>query len=172
VKRHGLRRLSKEREVTNVDDIYHILLHHWVRDDSIFPDEQQRNQVATGILMAPYFRCRPVSMFDTRLQFQDEEEEESPSVEDTPSDLSSEDDGGLRSADSNEDDDDFSMYLDSESDNDTDDGADAGDDETRTLLWRHIEFYVARNEANGQPNVLFAKVHILHTKGEDHNPRV
>ena len=111
-------------------------------------------------------------MFDTRLQFQDEEEEESPSVEDTPSGLSSEDDGGLRSADSNEADDDFSMYSDSESDNDTDDGADAGDDETRTLLWRHIEFYVARNEVNGQPNVQFAKVLILHTKGEDHNPRV
>ena len=64
------------------------------------------------------------------------------------------------------------MYSDSQSDNDTDDGADAGDDETRTLLWRYIEFYIARNEANGQPDVLFEKVHILHTKGEDHNRRV
>lgn len=90
MKRHELRRLPKERGVTNVDNIYHILLHHWVRDDSIFPDEQQRNQVAAGILIASYFGCRPVSMFDTRLQFQDEGEEESPSVEDAPSGLSSE----------------------------------------------------------------------------------
>ncbi len=73
VDEYKLRRLSKRKAVMNVNDLYYVLFYHWVHDDSIFPDEQQRNQVPTGLLMAAYFNCRPISMFDTRLKLEDDE---------------------------------------------------------------------------------------------------
>ena len=69
--KYKLCRLLKKKAVRSVDDLYHELFYHWVHDDSTFADEQQRNQVPTGLLMAVYFGCRPVSMFDTRLRFKD-----------------------------------------------------------------------------------------------------
>jgi hypothetical protein len=49
----------------------------------------------------------------------------------------------------------------------TDDGYLAGDDQTGTILWRHVEFCIVRNPEPGRPNVLVAIVTIVHTKGED-----
>ena len=37
-------------------------------DDRVYGDERQRVQVATGLLMAAYFGCRPCSLFDTRVR--------------------------------------------------------------------------------------------------------
>ncbi|KMP02012.1 hypothetical protein CIRG_02151 [Coccidioides immitis RMSCC 2394] len=54
----------------------------------------------------------------------------------------------------------------------TDDEYDAGEEETATLLWRHIEFHIIRSPEEGRPNILLAKVTLLHTKGEDNKPRV
>ncbi|EGC45023.1 conserved hypothetical protein [Histoplasma capsulatum var. duboisii H88] len=54
----------------------------------------------------------------------------------------------------------------------TDDEYDAGKEETATLLWRHIEFHIIRSPEEGRPNILLAKVTLLHTKGEDNKPRV
>lgn len=66
---------------------------------------------------------------------------------------------------------DGSTYCDSDSDSGTDDGVDAGLDETGSLLWRHITFIIAADRISGEPNILFAKVTITHTKGEDNRPR-
>lgn len=74
--KYGLRRVPKKRGVSSVDDLYYILFFLWVFDDSTFPDEQQQNQVSAGILMASYLGVRPISIFDTRLKFEEEEEEE------------------------------------------------------------------------------------------------
>lgn len=60
---------------------------------------------------------------------------------------------------------------DTDSDSGTDDEVDAGRDNTGTLLWRHITFLIAPHQVLGEPNVLFAKVTIVHTKGEDNCPR-
>ncbi len=73
-------------------------------------------------------------------------------------------------ADSDDDDNDSTDY-DSESDEDTDDGFNAGLEETRSLLWRHITFIIVPNPTSGEPNILFAKVTLIHTKGEDNRPR-
>lgn len=54
----------------------------------------------------------------------------------------------------------------------TDDGYLAGDDETGTILWRHVEFCIVRNPESGRPNVLVAIVTMVHTKGEDRKPRM
>jgi len=50
---------TKEKPVLNVDDIYLILHHHWVHDQSIFPDERQRIQLAEMILIQTYTATRP-----------------------------------------------------------------------------------------------------------------
>lgn len=57
-------------------------------------------------------------------------------------------------------------------DNVTDDEYDAGPEETGALVWRHIEFHIIRSPLAGRPNILLAKVTLLHTKGEDKKPRV
>ncbi|EER36672.1 conserved hypothetical protein [Histoplasma capsulatum H143] len=54
----------------------------------------------------------------------------------------------------------------------TDDGHDAGPEEQRVVLWRHVNFHIVRGSKPGQPNILLAKLSILHTKGEDGKPRV
>lgn len=54
----------------------------------------------------------------------------------------------------------------------TDDGYLAGDEETRTILWRHVEFYVVRNPVPGSRHILAAIVTLLHTKGESRKPRL
>jgi hypothetical protein len=54
----------------------------------------------------------------------------------------------------------------------TDDEYDTGAEETRTFLWRHAAFYVIRSPVERRPNVLVAKLTLLHTKGEDRKPRV
>jgi hypothetical protein len=64
------------------------------------------------------------------------------------------------------------ISMESDASSVTDDGYLAGDEETRSLLWRHIAFYVIRSPVSGRPNILFAIVSLLHTKGEDRKPRM
>lgn len=59
---------------------------------------------------------------------------------------------------------DRSTYWESDSDSGTDDGVDAGLDETGSLLWRHITLIIAPNCVFEEPNILFAKVTITHMK--------
>ncbi|KAK2853273.1 hypothetical protein FQN49_005240, partial [Arthroderma sp. PD_2] len=54
----------------------------------------------------------------------------------------------------------------------TDDEYDAGPEVTAAMVWRHITFHIIRNPTPGQPNILLAKITLLHTKGGDKNPRV
>jgi hypothetical protein len=67
---------------------------------------------------------------------------------------------------------DSDLGLESDASSVTDDGYLAGKEETRTILWRHIAFYIIRSPVPGQPNILFAIVTLLHTKGEDRKPRM
>ena len=187
---YKLRRLPKKRGVSSVDDLYHVLFYHWVHDVAVFRDEQQRNYVSTGILMASYFGCRPVSMFDTRLRFEDENNARKPTdhagtanrpknggedlaAPDADKKMDWKDDRAmLVNSDCDLDTDgNASTYCDSDSDSGTDDGVDAGMDQSGCLLWRHITFIIAPNRIPGAPNILFAKVTITHTKGEDNCPR-
>jgi hypothetical protein len=67
---------------------------------------------------------------------------------------------------------DSDFSLESDASSVTDDGYLAGSEETRTILWRHIAFYIVRSPVPGQPNIPFAVVSLLHTKGEDRKPRM
>ncbi|OAT05240.1 hypothetical protein BDBG_16449 [Blastomyces gilchristii SLH14081] len=54
----------------------------------------------------------------------------------------------------------------------TDNEYDAGPEETGALVWQYIEFHIIQSPLAGRPNILLAKVTLLHTKGEDKKPRV
>ncbi|KAL2801601.1 hypothetical protein BJX63DRAFT_438656 [Aspergillus granulosus] len=90
-----------------------------------------------------------------------EMEELTPEMDDDELDLDHENGDGSRSDD----------YI-SDDSTVTDDGYLAGNEETGTLLWRHIEFYIIRNPVRGRRNLLTAIVTLLHTKGEDRKPRI
>lgn len=66
---------------------------------------------------------------------------------------------------------DFGTSEEDDTDDGTDDDASAGQDKTGSLLWRHIEFFIARNRRPEDHKLLFAKVTIVHTKGEGNRPR-
>jgi len=179
--------LLKKRGVSSVDDLYHVLFYHWVHDNAVFWDKQQQNYVVAGILMASYFGCRPVSMFNTQLRFEEENDARKPANhaaaasrpknggedQDPDKDMDWKDDRATLvklDCDLNTNDN-ASTYYDCDSDSGTDDGVDAGLDETGCLLWSHIIFIIAFNRISEAPNILFAKVTLTHTKGEDNRPR-
>lgn len=67
---YQLRRLPQKRGVCSIDDLCYILFFHWAFNKNVYIDEHQRTYVSAGLLMASYFGCRPVSMFDTRINSQ------------------------------------------------------------------------------------------------------
>ena len=61
----------RRNPVISLDDLYLLLYTHWALDDATYTDERQRVQVARGILAVVFFGCRPCSLFDTRVKFDD-----------------------------------------------------------------------------------------------------
>lgn len=184
-------------------------------DNATYTDERQRVQVATGILVAVFFGCRPCSLFDTRVKFDESNDSDEPldtkavARAETSRKGSGEvkiargrhrkcydDDTVLRIDSGCEVDDDSSTTNDENSncdsgsdidsgsnsdissidapdeDLDTDDDYDAGPEKTRTFLYRHFTIIIVANETPGKPNLVFMKATLLHTKGEDNNPRM
>ena len=64
--------MPKKKPVIGLDDLYLLLYTHWVLDDRTYDDEHQRVQVATGLLAAVFFGCRPCSLFDTRVKLDED----------------------------------------------------------------------------------------------------
>lgn len=137
--------------------MYYIIFYHWVYDDHVYRDEQQRQYVTTNILMTSYFNCRPVFIFDIRIKFEKnditdklvdyltvavvkEDCRDDSTDEDTSDDIEwNENQPTLVNFNSDlNDDDDISAYSNEDDDrnidSDTNDEVDAGHDDTETLL--------------------------------------
>jgi integrase len=59
--------LGRERAakpVLGADDLILLLTHHWARDTSIFPTEDQRLVLAAIMLLLIYTGCRPAELVD------------------------------------------------------------------------------------------------------------
>ena len=78
IDQYGLRILPRKKPVISLDDLYLLLYTHWALDDASYTDEGQRVQVATGILAAVFFDCRPCSLFDTRVKFDNANDSDEP----------------------------------------------------------------------------------------------
>lgn len=187
--------MPKKKPVIDLDDLYHLLYTHWVLDDRTYNDERQRVQVATGLLAAVFFGCRPCSLFDTRVKLEKELGELADDGQSNMryelnnidmdagrdckfnSDSSTAYDGDSNSNPStaceNDSDSDSSLvYPTNNNDGDTDDDCGAGPEKTRAFLYRHFTIIIVPNETPGKPNMVFMKVTLRHTKGEDNNPRM
>ncbi len=170
-------------------------------DDSTFKDERQRVQVATGLLTAAYFGCRPCSLFDTRVKLDEPDGSDLPTDDtavasaqggrkavkaikiDEGNHIKNRCDGDtVMSIDAacnidcnsnttwDSDSDSGSLYN-CDDDYDTGDDFDAGPEETRSFLYHHFTISIVANPTLGKPNLVFMKATLLHTKGEDNNPR-
>ena len=144
-----------------LDDLYLLLYTHWVLD------ERQRVQVATGLLAAVFFGCRPCSLFDTRVKLDQhlgdldddldsnagkdlrgtrvasttmavDSERKFNSDSSTAYDVNN-DSNSSTAYENNSDSDSCSAYeADDEDDGDTDDDCSAGPEEARAFLYRHF----------------------------------
>ncbi|KFA52687.1 hypothetical protein S40293_10323 [Stachybotrys chartarum IBT 40293] len=63
-KEFDLDMMPKEKPVLNVDDLILGLTHHWSRDRSIFPTEEDRLDLATIMLFQSYTAGRPAEFVD------------------------------------------------------------------------------------------------------------
>ena len=73
---------------------------------------------------------------------------------------------------SDNDSDSSSVYDPDEEYCDTDDDCGAGPKKTRAFLYRHFTIIIVPSETPGKANMVFMKATLLHTKGEDNNPRM
>ena len=128
--------------------------------------------------MSTFFGCRLASIFDTRVKLDvwnpnldpDRMSEGGYNSSTINSNNSSEQNHDEDEFDEQDEDDDScdDIELDDEI---LDDDCLAGDDETRTFLYRHITLYVIPG-VTGLHNMVFMKITQPNTKGQDNNPRV
>jgi hypothetical protein len=59
----GLRRLPKKKSVGKKEDIYRLLLVHWMFCTRVYRDERQRHIVVAGILLSFITSCRLVLQY-------------------------------------------------------------------------------------------------------------
>ncbi|KAI2868376.1 hypothetical protein CBS11852_11360 [Aspergillus niger] len=198
--RMGLRKHSLPKPTGQSEDLLQYLVSHLVDCDSVFADEKQRLYALPALNLSCISACRAVSFFDTRhrVQFQADgtlvpptntsakvrTPLPLPSIKEALCDpgtkISMESDdyaeGGSISETSSYTDSEVDTASDSDHQSDcssvTDDGYLNGNEETGTILWRHVEFYIIRNPVPGRRHILAAIVSILHTKGEGRKPRL
>lgn len=171
-KAHSLRVHPLPKPVLDKDAVYCLLYILWVLDESIYPDERQRVQASAAMLMSTFFGCRLASIFDTRVKLDpldpNNDDDTQGSYLAIPAKATTASSSGA-SPSSDEDDDDIDD-IDSEG-SVTDDDCLAGEDQTRTFLYRHITIFIA-NDVVGGPNTVFMKITQPNTRGQDNNPRV
>ncbi|KAL2859811.1 uncharacterized protein BJX67DRAFT_386620 [Aspergillus lucknowensis] len=198
-KEMGLRKLPLSKPTADSIDLLEFQVTHLVHCDSVFADEKQRLYPLVGLNLSSISACRAVSLFDTRHavnprpdgtfeppgeEIAAEEKEHDLNSADSLSDGFSSDSGydtgisGGQELTSEMDDDGFDLDYEtsdgytSDGSTVTDDGYLAGNEETGTILWRHVEFYIIRNPVRGRRNLLTAIVTLLHTKGGGRKPRI
>ncbi|ODM20278.1 hypothetical protein SI65_03331 [Aspergillus cristatus] len=179
-KQMGLHRHPLPKLMAALDDLLHFLVTHMVHCDSVFTDEKQHpvNFQADG---------RPLQHSEVERR---NDSIESQNLADNPGNQEAAGDSGYKTGiesylseleEADLDDpsyDGFGSETESNTDCDSDtssvtnDGYLEGDEETCTILWRHIEFYIVHNPLPDSCNILAAIVTLLHTKGEDWKPRI
>lgn len=190
--RMALRKHPLPKPTGQSEDLLQYLVSHLVDCDSVFADEKQRLYALSGLNLSCISASRAVSFFDTRhrVQFQADGtlvppvdtsakvRTPLPSIEKalcdpgTKINMQTEDhaEEGSISETSSYSDSEVDTASDSDHQSDcssvTDDGYLNGNEETGTILWRHVEFYIIRNPVPGRRHILAAIVSILHTKGE------
>lgn len=146
-----------------VDDLYHILFTHWVYDSNTYHDEHQRVQVATGLLLAVYTGCRPVSLFDTSERKFDNGGTESNTTDNKGTESSDADNNSA--TDSTLEPSDTESFEEFEFDRDSNDGMSIYSGTTESICYNDVQLPLLHNDISGGPPILAATVTLIHTKG-------
>ena len=147
----------------SVEDLHQILFTHWALDTTTYADKMQRVQVATGLLLASFTGCRPISLFTTgRKSFTDASDEDTQFLPDLePDEHRSEADSDRNNSDNSD------SGSGSGSESDPDELA----DRTGSLRYQDIDLFLVPPKRHGDPNQLLANVTLVHTKGEQRRSR-
>ena len=159
----------------SVEDLHHILFTHWALDTTSYADERQRVQIATGLLLAAFTGCRPISLFDTgRKPYTDNSQEDLhlQASRDLGFDESDRDRHDGSDPDEGYESDRDHHY---ESDSDEGSGSEFDLDErpatSSSLRYRDVDLFIIPPKLRGDHNRLVAKVRLVHTKGEQRRSR-
>jgi hypothetical protein len=153
--------------VLGADDLILLLTHHWARDTSIFPTEDQRLALATIMLLLIYTGCRPAELVDAAKGNATSRQQ---AYEDDSWD------SGYESSDKVKDDD--PVYENPEPwanpnnpDYGDDDDADILAREYKALCYEDIRLWIVQNPTYGERDLLAMEITLAYHKGADRKPK-
>ncbi|APA11274.1 hypothetical protein sscle_07g060440 [Sclerotinia sclerotiorum 1980 UF-70] len=167
-KEFTLRREKTAKPVLGADDLILLLTHHWARDTSIFPTEDQRLALATIMLLLIYTGCRPAELVDAakgKIAIGRDQTYEDDNW-----------DNECEGLDETKDDD--PIYENPEpwvdpkiSDYDDKDDEDILTREYKALCYEDIRLWIVRNPTPGERDLLGMEITLAHHKGANRNPK-
>jgi hypothetical protein len=162
-----LRREKTAKPVLGADDLILLLTHHWARDTSIFPTEDQRMALATIMLLLIYTGCRPAELVDAAKRKATSREQ---AYEDDNWD------SGYDSSDGVKDDDPTYENPEPWADPNDADYNDEYDDDTPTreykaLCYEDIRLWIVQNPTPGGRDLLGMEITLAYHKGADRKPK-
>lgn len=195
-----LQKDTKPKPVMGVDDLLLGLTHHWARDASVFPTEDDRLDLPTIMLFQAYTACRPAELVDAtrirgtrdpllddkREQHQGDEVDTGPLIEPDLESDQSEDEDMLDADDCHSDDE---SDTDCSSDGKDQDDGHSGqsvsgnnidlpildDDELvrehKALCYEDIILWVVKDPKSKGRDVLAMEVYFRYHKGADNKPK-
>jgi hypothetical protein len=168
VEEFNLRREKTAKPVLGADDLILLLTHHWARDTSIFPTEDQRLALATIMLLLIYTGCRPAELVhaakgkiaaDRDQTYEDDNwDNECESLDETKGD-----DPTYESPEP--------WVNPKNPDYDDEDHEDILTREYKALCYEDIRLWIVRNPTPGERDLLGMEITLAHHKGADRKPK-
>ncbi|KAF7865656.1 hypothetical protein EAF04_005822 [Stromatinia cepivora] len=164
-----LKREKTVKPVLGVDDLILLFIHHWVRDTSIFPIEDQRLAFTTIIFLLIYTGCRPAELVDagkvkSAIDYDQTYEDNNWDKEYEGLDDTKDDDPIYKNPE---------LWVDSKvSDcDDKDDEEEVLIREYKALCYEDIRLRIVRNPTPGERDLLGMEITLVHHKGADRKPK-
>ncbi|EDN94544.1 predicted protein [Sclerotinia sclerotiorum 1980 UF-70] len=167
-KEFTLRREKTAKPVLGADDLILLLTHHWARDTSIFPTEDQRLALATIMLLLIYTGCRPAELVDAgkvksaidrdQIYEDDNWDEEYEGLDETK-----DDDPTYENPE---------PWIDPKvSDCNDKDDEEVLTQEYKAFCYEDIRLWIVRNPTPGEHDLLGMEITLAHHKGADRKPK-
>ncbi|PQE19655.1 hypothetical protein CJF31_00010054 [Rutstroemia sp. NJR-2017a BVV2] len=167
-KEFTLRREKTAKPVLGADDLILLLTHHWARDTSIFPTEDQRLALATIMLLLIYTGCRPAELVDagkvkSAIDRDQTYEDDNWDEEYEGLDKTKDDDPTYENPE---------PWVDPKiSDCDDRDDEEVLTREYKALCYEDIRLWIVRNPTPGERDLLGMEITLAHHKGADRKPK-
>lgn len=170
--------MPKPKPVLGTDDLLLLLTHHWGRDTSVFPTEDQQLRFATAMLISLFTGCRPAELVDAskrKTNQQSRQDAKNAKITEVTDEI--DDDGAentKRVYDS--DDPDYNRqdpWNDSNNTEYLEDCSDPNTGQTRckALCYEDVRLWIVQSLTPGGRDVLGMEITLSHHKGADRKPK-